>query len=72
MEITEATTDEEIMAATRGYSVRFAKIAARFRSELIEKYGDERGSRVRYAEAFELCEYGSRPTPQLEKALFGD
>ena len=37
MKITENTTDEEIMAAGRGYSVRYAKTAARFRKELIEQ-----------------------------------
>ena len=71
LEITEATTDEEIMNAKRGYSVRFAKTAARFRKELIEKYGEERGNRVRYAEAFELCEYGTQPSKEFENILFG-
>ena len=71
MEITDNTTDEEIMAAKRGYSVRFAKTAARFRKELIAKYGKERGERVRYAEAFELCEYGTQPTKEFEEMLFG-
>lgn len=59
MEITADTTDEEVMAATRGYSVRFAKVAARFRKELMEQYGPEHGSKIRYAEAFEVCEYGA-------------
>ena len=58
MNITEATTDEEVMTAKRGYSVRFAKTAARFRKQLIEQYGQERGSRIRYAEAYEVSEYG--------------
>lgn len=71
MEITSDTTDEEVVAAKRGYAVRFAKTAARFRSELIEKYGYERGSKVRFAEAFELCEYGTLPDKDLENALFG-
>ena len=71
METTEDTADEEIMTAVSGYAVRFAKTAARFRRELIERYGEERGSRVRYAEAFELCEYGEQPTPEMEKELFG-
>jgi hypothetical protein len=71
MEITADTTDEEIMAASRGYAVRFAKTAARFRRELIEKYGEEKGTRVRYAEAFELCEYGRQPDKALADALFG-
>ena len=59
MNVTENTTDEEIMAAPRGYSVRFAKTAARFRKELVEQYGQERGSKIRYAEAFEVSEYGA-------------
>ena len=71
MEITDSTTDEEIMFAKRGYSVRFAKTAARFRTELIAKYGEERGKRVRYAEAFELCEYGTQPSKEFENILFG-
>ena len=59
MHITETTTDEEILSAERGYSVRFAKTAARFREQLIEQYGKERGEKIRYAEAFEICEYGA-------------
>ena len=71
MHITQDTTDAEVMAAKRGYAVRFAKTAARFRKELIARYGQERGSTVRYAEAFSLCPYGGVPTPEFEKALFG-
>lgn len=70
MEINENTTDEEIMKATRGYAVRFAKTAARFRKELIEKYGEEKGSKIRYAEAFEVCEYGNPLTDELYEKLF--
>ena len=71
MEITSDTTDAEVMAASRGYAVRFAKTAARFRRELIEKYGEEKGAKVRYAEAFELSEYGRQPDNALADALFG-
>lgn len=67
MEITQDTTDEEIMAASRGYSVRFAKTAARFRKELIQKYGQERGSKIRYAEAYEVSEYGRPLTKKIEE-----
>lgn len=69
MEIDENTTDEEVLAHKRGYAVRFARTAARFRRELIEKYGEEKGARVRYAEAFGLSEYGAAPTPAVS-ALF--
>lgn len=71
MQITADTTDEEVMSASRGYAVRFAKTAARFRRELIEKYGEERGCRVRYAEAFELSEYGRQPSKAMADKLFG-
>lgn len=70
MEITADTTDEEVMAAPRGYAVRFAKTAARFRKQLIECYGEEKGSKIRYAEAYELCDYGHPLTEELKKALF--
>ena len=70
MEITADTTDEEVMAAPRGYAVRFAKTAARFRKQLIERYGEEKGSKIRYAEAYELCDYGQLLTKELEQVLF--
>jgi len=70
MNITPDTTDEEVMSAPRGFAVRFAKTAARFRKELIEKYGAERGSRIRYAEAFEVCDYGAPLTAQSLDALY--
>lgn len=69
MNITEDTTDEEVMAATRGYSVRFAKTAARFREELIQRYGAERGRKVRYAEGYEVCEYGGAMTGEVKEVL---
>ncbi len=70
MDITEDTTDEEVMAAKRGYLVRYAKTAARFRNELIKKYGQKRGSKVRFAEAYEVCEYGDPLTDEMKEQLF--
>lgn len=70
MEITENTTDEEVMQVKRGYAVRFAKTAARFRKELIEKYGEEKGSKVRYAEAYQISEYGDPMTEEVYNELF--
>lgn len=49
---------------------RMSNEANRFRDKLIERYGQERGSRVKFAEAFELCEYGVPLTPDLTKTLF--
>lgn len=71
-EVTESTTDEEILSRpTSGdWSIRFAKSAAKFRDKLIAKYGEERGRKIRYAEVFQLCEYGTQPTKEFEAALF--
>jgi LmbE family N-acetylglucosaminyl deacetylase len=44
--------------------------AVRFRTTLQKWYGDERGKSVKYAEAFELCEYGSQPTDAELRILF--
>jgi len=44
--------------------------ADRFRESLIKWYGPEKGAAVKYAEAFEICEYGRQPTPAEIKQLF--
>lgn len=44
--------------------------ADRFRDDLIRWYGPERGKAVKFAEAFEICEYGRQPTREEIKALF--
>lgn len=70
MDVTSDTTDDEVMAAPRGYAPRFAKTAARFRKELIEQFGSEKGSKIRFAEAYEVCEYGNPLTEDMRKELF--
>lgn len=69
MDITCETTDEEIMAAGRGYAIRFAKPAAKHRQRLMELYGKERGSKIRYAEAYEVSEYGNALTDEMKNEL---
>lgn len=69
MDLSRTYTDEEILSMPRGYGVRFAKPAARFRNQLIEEYGAERGSTIRFAEAFQVCEYGSPLTEELKNEL---
>jgi LmbE family N-acetylglucosaminyl deacetylase len=44
--------------------------ANRARAALLQLYGEERGKAVKYAESFEICEYGRRPTPEEIKQLF--
>lgn len=45
-------------------------IADRYRDLLVRWYGPRRGAAVRYCEAFELCEYGKRPTEAELRRLF--
>lgn len=52
------------------FGTRFASTAERFRDMLVKELGEERGRDVKYAEAFELCEYGSQPTDDELKDLF--
>jgi LmbE family N-acetylglucosaminyl deacetylase len=49
-----------------------ARETERWRPKLIERYGPERGARVKHAEAFEICEYGRRPDAALLAELFPD
>jgi len=48
----------------------FAKIADRFRDKLVEQCGEQRGKAVKYAEAFEVCEYGAQPTKEELRRIF--
>jgi LmbE family N-acetylglucosaminyl deacetylase len=45
-------------------------LAARFRDDLAKWYGPEKGKAVECAEAFEICEYGTRPTAEELAKLF--
>ena len=50
--------------------MRLKGAADRFRSMLVERYGEERGKAVEYAEAFEACEYGAPLTDDARTRLF--
>jgi len=52
------------------FATRFASTAERFRSGLREWYGADRAPSIRYAEAFEVCEYGRQPTKDEIRVLF--
>ncbi|MBL8296282.1 MAG: PIG-L family deacetylase [Bryobacterales bacterium] len=49
---------------------RYAGAADRYRAALVKFYGEERGKAVKYAQAFEICEYGRRPTQAELKQMF--
>lgn len=52
------------------YKVRFTQMADLYRDRLVERYGQERGNRVRYVEAFEGSEHGARLTEENLGRLF--
>ncbi len=54
----------------RRWGARQANEADKYRDLLIEFYGPERGKAVKYAETFEICEYGTRPDKATLRKLF--
>ncbi len=52
------------------FASHFAATANRFRSRLAEWYGADRAASMKYAEAFEICEYGRQPTKEEIRQLF--
>src|SRR5262249_26972147 len=53
-----------------GFRGRFAGPAKRFNLQLAQWYGPERAKNVKYAEAFEICEYGRMPSREEIRKLF--
>jgi LmbE family N-acetylglucosaminyl deacetylase len=41
-----------------------------YRHKLVEVFGKEKGAKIRYIEAFEVCEYGGKLTPEKKARLF--
>jgi LmbE family N-acetylglucosaminyl deacetylase len=52
------------------WSKRDEDIANQHRDALITWYGLDKGKKVKYAEVFEICEYGRRVSPEQIKKLF--
>jgi len=57
----------EVRAA---FAKRYEGLAQRFRAKLTDFYGADKAGQVKYAEAFEVCEYGRQPNSQELKKLF--
>jgi LmbE family N-acetylglucosaminyl deacetylase len=65
-----AARDAGRQRVRQGFLARDAAIAGKYRAKLAELHGKDAGAKVQHAEAFEICEYGSRPTPAELKRLF--
>jgi LmbE family N-acetylglucosaminyl deacetylase len=53
-----------------GFAMRNRDVAQRFRGKLAEWYGKDKAAKVQHAEAFEICEYGRRPSKEELVKLF--
>ena len=52
------------------YRSRISGYANRFREQLVESYGEDKGRQIQYIEAFEPCEYGAPLTAENATRLF--
>lgn len=59
-----------VKAVRDDWGAAFAATAKRFRHLLVKEYGTARGEAVKFAEAFEICEYGRKPDKQELTRLF--
>ncbi|UCF43876.1 MAG: PIG-L family deacetylase [Planctomycetota bacterium] len=66
-----AAREQRRQQVSRRLGSRDERVADKYREKLTELYGGEKGRKVRYAEAFEVCEYGRRPSKGELKKLFG-
>jgi len=53
-----------------GFAKRNQSLGDRFRAQLGDWYGKDRAAKVKFVEAFEICEYGRRPDKTELKKLF--
>jgi LmbE family N-acetylglucosaminyl deacetylase len=58
------------MEVRQQFDRRFADTANRFRQQLNDWYGKDESAKIKYAEAFEICEYGRRPGREEIMKLF--
>jgi len=54
----------------RDLAGRYAGYADSYRDALVKFYGQERGRKIHYAQAFEVCEYGRQPSRDELKQMF--
>jgi N-acetylglucosamine malate deacetylase 1 len=66
----EAARDRRRAQVRSSLARRYASAAERYRSTLVDFYGADKAKAVRYAQAFEVCEYGRRPSKDELKKIF--
>jgi LmbE family N-acetylglucosaminyl deacetylase len=66
MEVPEGKEDRIIWLSKRTAGI----INPQTRASLVKWYGKEHGDKVKYSEAFEICEYGAQPNDETIRKLF--
>ena len=61
---------ERLAWTRKGVEERSGSLANRFRAKLVELAGKEKASTYKYAEAFQICEYGSQPSREDLLTIF--
>ncbi len=54
----------------QGFMNRAQDVAQKYRKQLVDSYGNDRGAKVQHAEAFEITEYGNQPNKTQLQKLF--
>ena len=67
---TPAERQKRIADVRASMASRNKSLADRYRKLLEDFYGAEQANKIQYAEAFEICEYGRRPSKDELKKLF--
>jgi LmbE family N-acetylglucosaminyl deacetylase len=72
--VPDSANSEKVAARKKAvreqFSKRFAATASKFRGSLAGYYGKEEADKIKFAEAFEICEYGRRPSSEEIRKLF--
>ena len=69
-QVPESMADRRTWLADKRVKPGAKNLADKYRDKLIQLYGKEKGTKIKYAEAFENSEYGSPITDENLKVLF--
>jgi len=62
--------EQRLEVIRKAWHGRAGREANQYRDTLVERYGEEEGKAIKYAEVFEICEYGHQPTEADIRRLF--